>query len=1110
MQSDKIRHNSALCNLSSGLAFICALAIYWFTADSSVSYWDCPEYTATASRLDVGHPPGNPVWSLAMRMATIPFDPPNHAYVVNLCSGLFMALSVFFLARIIYMLAEYVLTDKHKADIICPFVSTAGALCFAFCDSAWFSAVEAEVYAMSAFLSALTIWLALLWARVRPVAAKRRLLILIAYITGLSLGVHQLNLLCIPVVALIYAFATKQGKGHCMRALGILLLSFAAVGAILMGLMNGALMICEQFELFAVNTLRLPYFSGTVAYAALTPATFIASIYAAGRWPRPVMQALLFLAVWLSGITVFGSHIIAGGIMAAILSAAVWLPEVSRGRIQTGIWMLGFIWLGYSSFAMILIRGNASPPMNEGAPTDIFALHRYIARDQYGSKPLFYGATPYSRPMLREEWKPGAGTPDYRQFVLKKKRPVYVRLLPEARLHYRSGFIEAGDSAANRKALAMADDNYLLCDYSFERMTTPELDMWLPRITASSPSMIEAYGSWIGMDKTSMTSMEVSAAIDTLGNAVGKIGADGKRHKEPAWRPTYLQNLNMFLAYQAGYMYFRYLMWNFAGRQNDIPSTGEIEHGNFITGFSTIDDAMLGPQSQMPGKASADNPGHNVYYCLPFLFGIAGLIYLSGKKRRRLRTLGVTTVFFLMTGLAIVVYLNQTPGEPRERDYSFLGSFMAFSIWIAFGIIALSTAAFRRFRGKAAGYVCLAVPSVGLPALLALENLDDHNRNGRYETARFAANILAIPDGIIFTHGDNFTFPLWYAQEVEGIGKGHQVIDISYLATPEYVANLMRQGKSALSFTATQADVAYGAYAFTRIAGDADTTAIPLRDALRELYSQREGAPAFRHSRVTLPGIDGDTLTLSLRSLTTGGMIPFKQLMLLDIIATNNDSPNPKPVYFLSHIPTGFYKVAHGATRTLPFAEVYWPGADSTVWFGALRMQLQAMTDRREFDRRLPEYIEPVVADQHRRQRGALTRAGRLLLDRGHTEEAEICVRAAGSLHPMHLIEGESFTVADTTYHEGLELARLLIDIANASGKENYRKQAARYLADMRKTALDWKRYYTSLPTGRRSVVSNGTRRLILTITTVDSLLRLATANQRLTIKTDTIKTQNL
>ena len=1044
----------SLCNAASGLAFLFALAVYWLTADTSVSYWDCPEYVTCASRLEVGHPPGNPVWMLAMRFATIPFPESLHAYVINLCSGFFMALAVFFLARIIFMLLLPLSARLLKRrgnewiGMTAAAGSLCGALCFAFCDSAWFSAVEAEVYAMSAFLTALSVWLMLVWARTDDEGKRLRLLILIAYVTGLSLGVHQLNLLVIPVLALIFVFARHPQGRQTFRAWIAILLSFVIVGAILAAVMPGVVAGAAATELFAVNSLGLPYFYGATAF-----------------------MGLLFLAV-----------------------LALRLIADRRGLtiISTSLWMLFFIILGYSSFALILIRGCASPPMNEAAPTDIFALQRYIGRDQYGSKPLLYGATLFSEPMLQESWKPGASIPDYTRYALEKGKPRLVASLPEARIVNRSGFMTAEDSAHNLRALKSGRYSYLLSDYAFRRETTPELDMWFPRITGKA-SDIDDYAPWAGLSRSSMDHIEVSAALDTLGHPVGKMDASGNRHKEVSVRPTYLQNLRMLLSYQVYYMYFRYILWNFAGRQNDIPSTGEIDHGNFITGFTPLDNAMLGDQSLMPDYASHDNPGRNVYYCIPFILGIIGIVVMARCGRLGRRELAVVTMFFLMTGLAIVVYLNQSPGEPRERDYSFLGSIMAFTVWIAVGAGWGAAKILNLTKYRAVGCAILAVAAFGVPSLMLAENLDDHNRNGRFETSAFAENILTDqPDGIIFTQGDNFTFPLWYAQETEGIGKGNCVIDVSYLATPEYVVNLMRQGEEGVAFTATPADVAYGAYAFTRIPSVGDTTAVPLIEALRELYSQREGTPRFTHSRVTIPGMSqSDTLTIDLRKFASGSLMPFRKLMLLDIIATNLEAENPRPVYFLSSLSTSFYSAVKEATRPTAFAEVYNPQMNGREYMELLSASVDRLRKAHACNPELPDYIEPVVADQHRRQRGALTRMARVMLDSGRYEESRGALLLGEDAHPFSRIPGASFTVADSTFHEGIEFARLLIELSRQTGSRADAQHAASLLEDMKKTAGEWRRYYSSLPADRRPTVSNESRRLILTIPVIDSLLNI-------------------
>lgn len=916
----------------SGAVALIALAVYWITADHSVSYWDCPEYATCASRLEIGHPPGNPFWMLAMRVATAPFPQESHALVINLFSGVFMALAAFLLSNIIFTFVKWCADSISRnnrlfsadTDIIAAITAAGGALCFAFCDSTWFSAVESEVYAMSTFLSALTVWIMILWAKAPDPSRQKRLLILNAYILGLSIGVHQLNLLCIPVFALIYVFRRHPEKGQTLRAWCAVFVSFVIVGLILFSTTQWMIAAAAWCELIAVNSLGLPYFSGVYIF---------------------ILTVVLLLVI------------------------AIIVTGKSFPRLNTAIWMVAFIILGFSSFALILIRGYAAPPMNQGAPADIFAFQRYVAREQYGSRPLIYGQTPYSTPMLREDFKPGQDLPVYTKYILKKKGAQYVPAIPDARINPRSGFLTKNDSDANSRIISEQKHGYILRDYSFSQITSPELDMWLPRITGSDPGLLKSYESWAGMDRESMTRVEISETIDSLGNPAGKIGADGKRHKPVSFRPTYLQNLRMMGAYQVYYMYFRYLLWNFAGRQNDIPSTGEIDHGNFITGFSVIDDAMLGLQDRMPESASFDNPGRNVYYCIPFILGIIGICYLSFSGRRGRRTLAVTTMFFLMTGLAIVVYLNQTPGEPRERDYSFIGSYMAFSIWIAFGMLALGEAVGRVTRSYKGTLTATVIAAAGIPLLMACRNFDDHNRALRSEPVSFASNILSsTPEGIIFTQGDNFTFPLWYAQETEGIGKGHAVIDLSYLSTPEYVVNLMKQWHPALSFTASPADVAFGAYAFTRISPEADTVPIPLIEALRELYSQKSGAPVLQHSKVIIPAYTKtDSLIIDLRK-EFGGNMKFRHLMLLDIIATNLQKENPVPLYFLTSISGSFHHFLSDALRPLPYSDVYAPAADSVSYQKMLLESANGISGNR--DSRLPDYIEPVVEDQYRRQRG--------------------------------------------------------------------------------------------------------------------------------------------
>ncbi len=1111
-------------NVAASITFLVALTAYWLTADHSASYWDCPEYATCASMLEIGHPPGNPIWMLAMKFATIPFPKDMHPLIISLSSGLFMALASFLLAKIIFFavsmtafryarrkISDSKVSGKHLSDRrIIPFVAATaaigGGLCFALCDSAWFSAVESEVYAMSTFITALMVWLMTRWYAADSAAREYRILILIAYLTGLSLGVHQLNLLCIPALALIYSFKRSgnrsgtnpddgSGANHTfLKGLIAILASFVIIILILIGMMNGVLTWAADFELFAVNRLGLPYFSGTIAYLVVLTATFLAAVLTPGRLPKHLSLPFILLFVWLSGIFVFKNSLPLAFLLSLAATCIAALPRIwNPVKVTIPLWMTAVVILGYSSFALILIRGHAAPPMNEAPPTDIFSLASYISRDQYGSKPLFYGATPFSRPMLEESFPGPDSVPAYSRYVLKRGKPKFVPLYDSPRFSYRSRMLSHEDSAENARIADECRRGYILSDYTFSRVTTPELDMWLPRITGNSSSYLESYQSWVGMTKQNMTAVEVSETFDPDGMPAGRLNSDGKRVKVVSYRPTYLQNLSFFLSYQVGYMYFRYLLWNFMGRQNDIPSTGEIDHGNFITGIPALDNLMLGDQSLMPSDASSDNPGRNVYFGIPLILGIIGIIFLlrSGKTGKRICS--VVLLLFLLTGMAIVVYLNQTPGEPRERDYSFIGSYMAFAIWIAFGMAALAlwlyrTAQRRHIRqwvATAATTVITLLP----PAFMGYVNFDDHDRSGRSEPYDFASNILLNEQpSIIFTHGDNFTFPLWFAQEVMETGVQHTVIDASYFAMPDYVVNLMKQGKRGIRLTAHPSDILYGAYNYTRIAADADTVPIPAIDALKEMYADRSGEPTILHRFVTLPGKTRDeVMTIDMRRLANGSsLLPFKKLMLLDLIATNLSEKSPRRICFLSSMPTEFYHEFESATRRMPYMLVYDPDASDSTYLPTLR-KAAAIPIERDYGEKTV-YSDPVIADQRRRQRGELIIAARNMIEAGDTTGGIRLAIDAERLHPYSEISPASFTVADTTFHEGMEFAELMLSCARMLEDPSYAETASRLIDRMLAEAYQWRKFYASLPKVRRHTVSNSSRRLISIIPRLEEL----------------------
>ncbi|MDE5882261.1 MAG: DUF2723 domain-containing protein [Muribaculaceae bacterium] len=1079
-------------------AALLAFVIYLLTADSSVSYWDCPEYVLTASSLQIGHPPGNPIWTLAMRIATIPFAPELHARVINICSGILMALAVFFLARIIYCFISYLLSSRQTHNLflsqneICLWSSsaaTATSLCFAVLDSTWFSAVEAEVYAFSTFLTAFTIWLMLQWANAPSQRQKDRLLILTAYVLGLSLEVHQLNLLCLPVLALIFVYQRHPNERIGWRVWTAIIVSFVIVALILLGLMPGAVAWAADLERFCVNRLRMPYFSGVIIYFLAMGIVTLPAIRFIPTASRIWLIVLVQSVVWFSGIYVFKGNLPVALILS-IITAVCFVTLMSRRALLTTVWMFVMVWMGYSAVMLLLVRGYASPTVNEAAPTDIFSLQRYIAREQYGSKPLFYGPTPFSRPMLEERSNPHSPVPDYSHYVLEKEGPRYARIQSSPRLAHRSRMLTHTDSIDNNSIID-TEYGYLLTDYRFSRLTTPELNMFFPRITSSAPHMLESYTDWSGMTRDNMQSVEITTAIDSTGKAVGKLSLSGERLKETALRPTYLQNLRFFLSYQIGYMYMRYLLWNFVGRQNDIPSTGEIDHGNVITGFEPIDTMMLGNQSLMPTSATYENAGRHTYYAIPFILGIVGIIFLLRSGHRGKRIASVVTMLFLMTGLAIVVYLNQTPGEPRERDYAFIGSYMAFCIWIAFGLIYLGMLAKRFIKSNRVATGIVTTSGALLFILLIVENYPDHNRAGRYHTRAFALNTLAGKDrDIIFSYGDNYSFPLWYAQEVEGAAPKATIIDVSYLSTPEYVVNLLKQGDKGLKLTATPGDIAFGAYAFTRVASDADTVPRPLLEILRKLYASEDANPTLHNSRALLPGRTmTDTIILNLRSLaTTSGMIPFRTLILLDIIATNLDQPSPRPLSFLSSVKQEVMYPVKDATLPEAFSDTYAPFMTTEEYIDRLIASVKAVDSTSNVHHGKQPYIDPVIDDQVRHQRGGVVRVATQLMNVDKPQKAhEMLLRFPG-LFPS--TAPGSYTFADTTYLETLEAARLLL----AERDSTAALAALDLLNRSREEAEGWHSYYFSLPKWRRHAVSNSSRRLITTLPLIDSLTYKAKA----------------
>ena len=671
------------------LAFAIAAIVYCLTVEPTASLWDCPEFIACGYKLEIGHPPGAPIFMLAANLFShLASNPSQVALMVNLLSALLSAGCIFFLFLTITHFSKKVIVKSKELDnaIATPQVITieacglVGALAYTFSDTFWFSAVEAEVYAFSSFLTALMFWLILKWED----QSEDRWIILIAYITGLSIGVHLLCLLCLPAMAfVVYFHQTKHITW--MGILKTLAAGSLLVGMILYGLIPGVVNIGGWFELLFTNMLGCPYNTGLICYIVLLTGTLVLTYY-------KVKQHILKLS------------------LACLL----------------------MILAGYSSYGVIFIRANAQTPMCENAPDNIFSLGSYLNREQYGKTPLFYG-------------------PAYCSEIDRVAEGEY--LVPrqkEGKAVYRP----VVDSTKQEYEVVRRDIDYLYKN-----------NMYFPRMHSSRHS--KAYEDWMG----------------------GVEKKDGI--------PTEAENLRFFLSYQVNFMYWRYFLWNFVGRQNNIQGHGEVEHGNWITGFRWIDDRLLGCDTSKLPSDLKDNKGRNVFYALPLLLGLVGMLWQWRKGREGKQQFLVVMLLFVMTGLAIVVYLNQTPLQPRERDYAYAGSFYAFAIWIGMGVGYITNLMQQLSKNKnAIATIAGALLCLSVPLQMASQTWDDHDRSGRYTCRDFGANYLNSlqREGhpIILTNGDNDTFPLWYNHEVEGVRTDIRDCNLEYLQTDWYIDQMKR------------------------------------------------------------------------------------------------------------------------------------------------------------------------------------------------------------------------------------------------------------------------------------------------------------------------------
>ena len=784
-------------NIFGWVAFVITAFVYCSTIEPTASFWDCPEFITTAYKQEIGHPPGAPFFMLLGNFFThFASDATQVAKMVNTMSALLSAVCILFLFWTITHLARKLITSDWKEMTTSKLIAIeasgmVGALIYTFSDTFWFSAVEGEVYAFSSAFTAVVFWLILKWEDHADEPHSDRWLVLIAYMTGLSIGVHLLNLLCIPAIVLVYYYK-KVPHANLKGSLLALILSFAVVVAVLYGVVPGIITVGGWFELFFVNVLGCPFNTGEIVYIICLVAAVIWGIYETynATDKNVKRQNIAFiLGFGMLGIPFYGygwSAVICGVIVMAILwfilgykrkqevatgvdettgitkKKMQLLPLVSARIKNTALLCMLMLMIGYSSYALIVIRSSANPPMDQNSPEDIFTLGSYLSRDQYGDRPLFYGQAYTSQVALQVEG-------DMCKPEMKEGAPVYQR---------------------KEKATADEKDSYFIVSHKNKYQYAQ--NMFFPRMYDAAHA--QAYEDWMGgVDGTEVP-------YDRCGeNIMVKV-------------PSQVDNIRFFLSYQCNFMYWRYFMWNFAGRQNDIQGNGEPEHGNWITGFSFIDDSLYGDQSKLPDDLK-NNKGHNVFYCMPLILGLIGLFWQAwytrkrkviknGKEVEEILPIGIQqfwVVFFLffMTGLAIVIYLNQTPMQPRERDYAYAGSFYAYAIWCGLGVLAIIDLLKKKAKlsGTAISAI-VAVITLLVPIQMASQTWDDHDRSNRYTCRDFGQNYLMSlqekGNPIIFTNGDNDTFPLWYNQEVEGVGTDARVCNLSYLQTDWYIDQMKR------------------------------------------------------------------------------------------------------------------------------------------------------------------------------------------------------------------------------------------------------------------------------------------------------------------------------
>ena len=961
-------------NIGGVFVFLVSLITYWLTLEPTASYWDCGEFIIQADKLEVGHPPGNPIFMLTARFfANFASDSSSVSLMVNAMSGLLSALTIMLLFwTISHLVRRLVVRDDRSEElsltkyIVIMGSALCGSLAYAWSDTFWFSAVEGEVYAFSSFCTALVFWLILKWENRADDPHSDKYLILIGYIIGVSVAVHLLNLLCIPAIVLVFAYR-KWKDMNLMRSLGALLISFAIIFFVLYGLVPGFIKVAQQFELFFVNEAGMSFNSGALIYAVVMTLSFIWTLSAINSGKSPMMIKIsVLLTVTLSGMLFIGSGWWIGVLLTIIL--ALWLylpafrkavmrrksgsaPALSLRVINIALWSMAMIFVGYSSYALILIRSTADTPMNQNSPDNVFDLASYLNREQYGENPLLYGETLNSAPMKEiEGFRTDTLGVTEDGVVATLTTPVYNPIIKGGKSQWVKGvkgvdpkseydLLSPDEINKNSRLAETRKDYYVKKDHKPEPRMNPELNMLFPRIYSKQHT--SGYQGWVNLDTTLNSMVTVYAVDKETGAKEPELDTSaGPKYNEMTgtlyypekrvYKPSFFQNIAYFLNYQLNHMYTRYFLWNFAGRQNDILNQqGELDAGNWLSGIPFIDNYRLGDQSLLPDDLGKNNPGHNVYYMLPLILGLIGLVWQSFAGKRGIEQFWVVFFLFFMTGIAIVLYLNQTPGQPRERDYAFAGSFYAFAIWLGMGVAGIWRLLLlnKKMKRQTAAIIA-AVIGVLVPVQMVSQTWDDHDRSGRTAARDFAINYLESlePNAIVFCNGDNDTFPLWYAQEVEGVRPDVKIINLSYLNSDWYAdqQRMPSYDAPAVKFTANPQDYAYGKADVTIVGHE--SAPIDLLHALKGIYGGQGrtdyGYPAFSSSIVRIPvdrkavikrGLVApkdtadivDYIEIDLgrtQTVRSKGYISLGELLMLDIIATNAANGWERPIYWANTV----------------------------------------------------------------------------------------------------------------------------------------------------------------------------------------------------------------